>query len=126
MEREAAIIGTYTPTPQKQTEVAKDISPYKHHWCQYIASVERRTMNVDDYYSYRKWYYTPHDQESVTHSFIKKFNEVQKRRDTYGEFMYPYDPDKLKLFVSDDDHFCIRIKRMMLQTGEANACYTDC
>ena len=76
-------------------------------------------MNADVYFSYRKWYYNPHDQESVVHSFIKKFNEVQKRQDTYGEFTYPYYPDKLKLYVSDDDHFCIRINRLMVHPLEA-------
>ena len=75
VEWEAAIIDAYILTPQKQIVVAKDISPYKHHCFRYTVSVERRTMNADDYYSYRKWYYNPHDQESVTHSFIKKFNE---------------------------------------------------
>ena len=34
-------------------------------WFQYVVSVERRSMNADDYFSYRKWYYNPHDQESV-------------------------------------------------------------
>ena len=119
VEWEAAIIDVYIPTPQKETVVSKGMSPYKDHWFRYIVSVERRTTNADDYYSYRTWYYNPHDQESVVHSFIKKFNEVQKRQDTYGEFTYPYYPDKLKLFVSDDDHFCIHMNRMMLQTGEA-------
>ena len=119
VEWEAANIDAYIPTPQKQTVVAKGMSPYKHHWFRYIGSVERRTINADDYYSYRKWFYIPHDQESVTHSFMKKFNEVQKRQDTYGEFTYPYYPEKLKLLGSDGDHFCIRMNRMMLQTGEA-------
>ena len=95
------------------------MSPYKHHWFRYIVSVKGRTTNADDYYSYRKWYYNLHDRESIVHSFIKKFNEVQKRQDTYGEFTYPYYPDKLNLFVSDDDQFCIHMNRMMLQTGEA-------
>ena len=65
-------------------------------------------MNTDDYFSYQKLYYNPHDQESVTHSFIKKVNEVQKRQDTYGEF-----------YVSDGDHFCIRINRLMVHPLEA-------
>ena len=79
-----------------------------HHYRVYKSSIEK-PKKLDN----------PHDQESVTHSFIKKFNEIQKRQDTYGDFPYPYYPDKLKLFVSDDDHFCIRMNRMMLQTGEA-------
>ena len=119
MEWEAAIIDAYIPTLQKQIVVAKDMSPYKHHWFRYIVSVERRSMNADDYFRYRKWYYNPHDQERVTHSFITKFDEVRKRRDTYGEFTYPYHPDKLKLYVGDDDHFCIRINRLMVRPLEA-------
>ena len=83
VEWEAAIIDAYIPTPQKETVVSKGMSPYKHHWFRYIVSVERRTMNADDYFSYQKWYYNPHDQESVVHSCIKKVNEVQKRQDTY-------------------------------------------
>ena len=119
VEWEAAIIDAYIPTPQKETVVSKGMSPYKHHWFRYIVSVERRSMNADDYFSYRKWYYSPHDQESVVHSCIKKVNEVQKRHDTYGDFTYPYYPDKLKLFVNDDDHFCIRINSLMVHPLEA-------
>ena len=120
VEWEAAIIDAYIPTLQKETVVSKGMSTYKHHWFQYVVSVERGTTNADDYgNSYQKWYYNPHDQERVTHSFIKKFNEVQKRQDTYGEFTYQYYPDKLKLYVSDDDHFCIRINSLMVHPLEA-------
>ena len=55
VEWEAAIIDAYIPTPQKETVVSKGMSPYKHHWFRYIVSVERRSMNADDYFSYRKW-----------------------------------------------------------------------
>ena len=118
VEWEAASIDTYIPTPQKETVVSKGMSPYKHHWFRYIVSIERRTTNADDYFSYQKWYYTPHDQESGTHSFIKRFNEGQKRRDTYRDFTYLYYPDKLTLYVSDDDHFCIRVNRVMVHPLE--------
>ena len=52
VEWKAAIIDAYIyiPTPQKQTVVAKGMSPYSLHWFRYVGSVERRSINADDYF----------------------------------------------------------------------------
>ena len=36
-----------------------------------------------------------------------------------ANFTFPYYLDKLKLYVSDDDNFCIRINRLMVHPLEA-------
>ena len=93
-EWEAAIIDSYLPVGTDK--VKEDDSNPK--WFQYAVCIGiPQSLNT-----YQRHYYNPASHESVVHSFIDKFDRVQKSVDNYGQFTNQRHDPKLKIEVIED------------------------
>ena len=111
-EWEAAIIDAYIPLSS-----SKSSNQEKYQWFAYVCKLDIPEPIEKIYRAYPRWYYEPADEETAVHSFIKKFNEVQNRKDLYGEFTNQTCPPKLKIYV-EDEQMCIKIVKEMNFTNE--------
>ena len=107
VEWEAAIVDAYIPLSKSSSSSQK-----KHEWFSYICKLDIPGPVEKIYRAYPRWYYEPDDEETPVHSFIKKFNEVQNRKDLYGEFTNQTCPPKLKIYV-EDEYMCIKVVKRM-------------
>ena len=110
MQWEAAILDAYIPT----SLTVKYNTRKKYHWFMYIYKydIPQHPLRNNIYISYPRWYYEPEDGETTVHSFIKKFNKVQNRKELYGEFTNQNPPAKLQIYV-EDDYLCITVVKAM-------------
>ena len=110
MQWEAAIIDAYIPT----SIIVKNNARKKYHWFLYVYKydIPQHPLRNKIYISYQRWYYEPGDEETAVHSFTKRFNEVQNRKDLYGEFTNQNPPAKLQIYV-EDEYMCIKVVKAM-------------